>query len=307
MKYLVTGVNGFVGRYFVECLHKHEPEADVLGIDITQGTMVAGISYRQLDLCNSEQVDTLLNEYNPDYIVHLAAMSSVAQSWQEPAKCFLNNTSAFLNLAEAVRLHGLNCRILSVGSSEEYGIYNEPMQEIFNLHPKSPYSVARLSQEYLSKLYVDRFGTDIVMTRSFNHIGPRQSDRFVIPSFIKQLVAISQGAENKMLVGNIDVIRDFTDVRDVVEAYYLIIKQGKMREVYNVCSGQGRKLREIIETTAELLNIKPNITVDESRVRPNDMLRVVGDNTKLKTQLGWKQKYSLAETLRDIIDYWKHN
>lgn len=307
MKYLVTGVNGFVGRYFVECLHKHEPEADVLGIDITQGTMVADISYRQLDLCNSEQVDTLLNEYNPDYIVHLAAMSSVAQSWQEPAKCFLNNTSAFLNLAEAVRLYGLNCRILSVGSSEEYGIYNEPMQEIFNLHPKSPYSVARLSQEYLSKLYVDRFGTDIVMTRSFNHIGPRQSDRFVIPSFIKQLVAISQGAENKMLVGNIDVIRDFTDVRDVVEAYYLIIKQGKMREVYNVCSGQGRKLREIIETTAELLNIKPNITVDESRVRPNDMLRVVGDNTKLKTQLGWKQKYSLAETLQDIIDYWKHN
>ena len=306
-KYLITGVNGFVGRYFVECLLKHEPDADILGVDIAESTSIEGIRYQKLDLCDVPKVDDLLERENPDYIVHLAAMSSVAQSWQEPAKCFLNNTSAFLNLAENVRLKALKTRILSVGSSEEYGIYNEPMQEIFNLHPKSPYSVARLSQEYLSKLYVDRFGTDIVMTRSFNHIGPRQSDRFVIPSFIKQLVAISQGAENKMLVGNIEVIRDFTDVRDVVEAYYLILQKGKMREVYNVCSGQGRKLREIIETTAKLLNIEPNIVVDEARVRPNDMPRVVGDNTKLKTRLGWQQKYSLTQTLQDIIEYWKNN
>lgn len=306
-KYLITGVNGFVGKYFVECLQSHEPSADILGIDITDNTSINNIKYQKLDLCNTSEVDELINKYVPDYIVHLAAMSSVAQSWQEPAKCFLNNTSAFLNIAETVRLQGLNTRILSVGSSEEYGIYNEPMQEIFNLHPKSPYSVARLSQEYLSKLYVDRFGTDIVMTRSFNHIGPRQSDRFVIASFIKQLVAISRGAENKMMVGNLDVIRDFTDVRDVVEAYYLILQKGQMRDVYNVCSGQGFKLRELLETAARLLNIKPNIIIDEARVRPNDMLRVVGDNTKLKTQLGWQQKYTLAETLQDIIDYWKEN
>ena len=306
-KYLITGVNGFVGRYFVECLRKYEPESNVLGVDIGDIANVADIEYKKIDLRDGEAVSKMIAEYKPDYIVHLAAMSSVAQSWQEPATCFLNNTSAFLNIAEAVRLQALNSRILSVGSSEEYGIYNEPMQEIFNLHPKSPYSVARLSQEYLSKLYVDRFGTDIVMTRSFNHIGPRQSDRFVIPSFIKQLVAISRGAENKMLVGNIEVIRDFLDVRDVVEAYYLILQKGKMREVYNVCSGQGRKLREIITTTADLLGIEPNVIIDEARVRPNDMLRVVGDNTKLKTQLGWKQKYTLEETLQDIIDYWKQN
>ena len=306
-KYLITGVCGFVGRYFVECLRSHEPEAEIVGIDIVEKTQIQNICYYQLNLTDKKAVHQILVQEKPDYIVHLAAMSSVAQSWQEPAACFLNNTTAFLNLAETVRLCSLNSRILSVGSSEEYGIYNEPMQEIFNLHPKSPYSVARLSQEYLSKLYVDRFGTDIVMTRSFNHIGPRQSDRFVIPSFIKQLVAISQGSGNKMMVGNIEVIRDFLDVRDVVEAYYLILKQGKMREVYNVCSGQGRKLREIIELASDLLNIKPEIVIDETRIRPNDVPQVIGDNTKLKVQLGWQQKYTLNNTLQDMIAYWKNN
>lgn len=304
-KYLVTGVNGFVGQYFVSCLREHENDADILGVDITDTSNIEKIKYKKANLCDKETVFEILSEYKPDYIVHLAAMSSVAQSWQEPADCFLNNTSAFLHIAEAVRIHSLNCRILSVGSSEEYGVYNKPMQEDFNLHPKSPYSVARVSQEYLSKLYVDRFGIDIVMTRSFNHIGPRQNERFVIPSFIKQLVEISQGAENKMMVGNIDVIRDFLDVRDVVEAYSLILQKGKIREVYNVCSGQGYKLREIIEETAKILNIEPQIVVDESRIRPNDMARVIGDNTKLKTQLGWEQKFTLQDTLSDIIEYWK--
>ena len=209
---------------------------------------------------------------------------------------------AFLNLADAVRDLGLPCRILSVGSSEEYGRYDEPVQEDFALHPKSPYSVARLSQEYLSKLYVDHYGTDIVMTRSFNHIGPGQSTRFVIPSFIEQLVAISKGnQENKMMVGNIDVIRDFLDVRDVVEAYYKIIKNGKTREVYNVCSGVGTKLRDIIETTAKQLNIIPNIEIDPERVRTNDTPVVIGNNDKLKTKLNWEQQYSLQQTIQDII------
>ena len=172
------------------------------------------------------------------------------------------------------------------------------------MHPKSPYSVARLSQEYMSKLYVDRFGLDIVMTRSFNHIGPRQSTRFVIPSFIEQLVNIASGKiENKMMVGNIDVIRDFTDVRDVVDAYWRIIKKAKNREIYNVCSGRGVKLRDIIDMTANHLNIKPNICVDPARVRANDVLRVIGDNTKLKTELGWQPKYKLEETIADMVNY----
>ena len=142
------------------------------------------------------------------------------------------------------------------------------------------------------------------MTRSFNHIGPRQSTRFVIPSFVEQLVNIASGkTENKMMVGNIDVIRDFTDVRDVVDAYYRIIKNAPNRSVYNVCSGCGVKLRDIIDTTATHLGIKPNICVDPSRVRANEIPSVIGDNSKLKKELGWNQKYSLNQTLVDMINH----
>lgn len=302
-KYLITGVMGFVGRYFVDYLAQNEPDAIVYGVDIPEQCNI-NIKYEALNLMDGAKVQDIVKKIKPDYIVHLAAMSSVAQSWAEPANCFVNNMSAFLNLADAVHSNNLKTRILSVGSSEEYGIYDEPMKENFVLHPKSPYSVARLSQEYMSKLYVDRFDMDIVMTRSFNHIGPRQSTKFVIPSFIEQLVNIASGkSENKMLVGNIDVVRDFTDVRDVVDAYYRIITKAPNRSVYNVCSGRGVKLRDIIDTTANRLGIKPNIVIDPSRVRANEIPSVIGDNTKLKTELGWEPKYTLNQTIADIIDY----
>ena len=170
------------------------------------------------------------------------------------------------------------------------------------MHPKSPYSVARLSQEYLSKLYVDRFGLNIVMTRSFNHIGPGQSTQFVVPSFIDQLVKIAnKKIENKMMVGNIDVARDFTDVRDVVDAYHKILIFAPNRQVYNVCSGKAVKLSDIIDSTSKQLGIKPNIVVDPARIRTNDTKVVVGDNTKIKQELGWKPKYTLQQTIADII------
>ena len=302
-KYLITGVMGFVGRYFVEYLNQYDSNANICGVDMAPSCDM-DIEYKSLNLMDSAQIDKVIKTIKPDYIVHLAAMSSVAQSWNEPANCFTNNMSAFLNIANSVRNNNLGARILSVGSSEEYGIYDEPIKETFILHPKSPYSVARLSQEYMSKLYVDRFCMDIVMTRSFNHIGPRQSTRFVIPSFVEQLVNIASGKiENKMMVGNIDVIRDFTDVRDVVDAYYRIIKNAPNRSVYNVCSGEGVKLRDIIDTTANNLGIKPNICVDPSRVRANEIPSVIGDNTKLKQELGWNRKYSLSQTIADMINH----
>lgn len=301
-KYLVTGVNGFVGKYLVDYVFSVESDVNILGLGLEEKTELKDIQYKSINLCDKENVCNEVAKYKPDYIVHLAAVSSVAKSWEDPAGCFLNNNAAFLNLADAVKQNKLSTRILSVGSSEEYGFYDVPMKEDFVLHPKSPYSVARLSQEYLSKLYVDRFGLDIVMTRSFNHIGPGQSTQFVIPSFIEQLVKIANGTiKNKMLVGNIDVARDFTDVRDVVDAYYKILTRAPNRQVYNVCSGTAVKLRDIIDNTSKQLGIKPNIVIDSTRVRTNDVKLVVGDNTKIKKELGWKPKYTLQQTIADII------
>ena len=157
--------------------------------------------------------------------------------------------------------------------------------------------------EFIINQYVDKFGLDIVMTRSFNHIGPRQSSKFVVSSFVEQLVNIADGkSENKMMVGNIDVVRDFTDVRDVVDAYYSIVTKSPNRETYNVCSGKGTVLREV-NIISKQLNITPKIIVDESRLRSNEIMSVVGDNTKIKTKLGWKPKYDLEKTIADMISY----
>ena len=170
------------------------------------------------------------------------------------------------------------------------------------LNPQNPYAVAKASQEMLCKLYATGMGVDVVMTRSFNHIGPRQSERFVIPTFMRQLVNISQGAENKMLVGNIEVARDFLDVRDVVDAYYKILHKGKSGEVYNVCSGKAYQLKEIIALAEDILDIKANIDVDQARLRPNDVLLIQGNNSKLKNELGWQPKYEIKQTIADILE-----
>ena len=307
-KYLITGVCGFVAEYMVACLKAHEPDCDILGLARKDAPPQLDIHYQKVDLTNKEKVLNVISDYQPDYIIHLAAISSVAQSWQTPDVSFLNNTAGFLNLAEAIRSTGIKARILTVGSSEEYGNYQLAVNEDFNLHPKSPYSVAKVAQEYLSKLYIDRFDLDIVMTRSFNHIGPKQNIKFAIPSFINQLVLISEGkSENILKVGNIEVVRDFMDVRDTVEAYYKILHKGEKRAVYNVCSGVGIKLRDIIETAAQELKISPEIIVDKTRIRANEIPYIVGNNSRLKTELGWKPIFTLKDTISDIIEYIKSN
>lgn len=307
-KYLITGVNGFVGRYFVEYLQQVEPDAAVFGVDIAEQCDMP-ITYCKLNLNDGQETSTAIKKWRPDYIVHLASISSVGQSWENPAECFQNNTNIMLNLLGAVLEHGLKTRLLSVGSSEEYGAYSAmemPLREDFKLKPQNPYAVAKVSQEMLCGVYAS-LGVDVLMTRSFNHIGPRQSDRFVVPSFIKQLVSISRGEQSTMMVGNIDVARDFTDVRDVVSAYYAILYKGRTGEVYNVCSGASHKLSEIIQLTERILGIQADVRVDESRLRPNDVMLICGDNAKLKTELAWSQKYGFEQTIENIVRYWQEN
>lgn len=174
-KYLITGVQGFVGRYFVEYLLSHEPEAKIFGVDIAQ-TCDMPIAYHSVDLNNAIQTEQIIQSTIPDYILHLASISSVGQSWQNPALCFKNNTDIMLNILEAVRKQNLKTRILSIGSSEEYGEYASqemPLKETYKLNPLNPYAVAKVSQEMLCKVYTV-LDVDVVMTRSFNHIGPRQ-------------------------------------------------------------------------------------------------------------------------------------
>jgi GDP-4-dehydro-6-deoxy-D-mannose reductase len=315
-KYLITGFSGFVGQHFIEHLENCEQPCLIKGLDIHEPYFDFNhyknvkIGFETIDLLSKDRVEYIIHEFQPDYILHLASFSSVAFSWKEPIVSFQNNTNIYLNLLEAVRKSNLQARILSVGSSEEYGNVNEkylPLTEDMPLKPVSPYAVSRVSQELLSQIYVTGYGLDIIMTRSFNHIGPYQKDIFVIPSFVRQLVKLKkEGIENKELItGDISIIRDFTDVRDVVSAYYQLLMQGKKGEIYNVCSGKGWTLKEVIDVVSEMLDVEVRIRPDTTLFRPDDNKIVIGSNEKLKKTINWEAKYSLKQSLHDMIEDWE--
>jgi GDP-4-dehydro-6-deoxy-D-mannose reductase len=296
----------------IDYLKEYCPRARILALDITDRPPLSGgdgLTYKRLDLSDQEAILQALEAFRPDYIVHLASISSVSASWKNPKESFINNTNIFMNLLEDVHQLGLRSRILSVGSSEEYGNYpasEMPLTENHPLRPGSPYAVARVSQELLSRLYADGFGLDIVMTRSFNHIGPRQNVIFVIPSFIQQLLDIAENHKaHKMRVGNVDISRDFLDVRDVADAYYKILRHGQSGEIYNVCGGAGVKLRDVIALIAEKLNMEVELQIDPELIRPADNMVVIGDNSKLRRELNWEKRYELEATIDDMIRFKK--
>jgi GDP-4-dehydro-6-deoxy-D-mannose reductase len=313
-KYMVTGFSGFVSKHFLDYLNSREVPCTVAGIDINtpefdyKNYAHVKCSFHAINLLNREQVNAFIQEYRPDYILHLASYSSVAYSWQHPVESFTNNTNIFLNLLEQVRNMNLDCRILSVGSSEEYGNVSEadiPLQETQPLKPISPYAVARVSQEMLSAVYAQGFGLDVILTRSFNHIGPGQKDIFVISSFVKRMLEIKRSNLPAQLhTGDLTIVRDFLDVRDVVRAYYMLLKNGDKGEIYNICSGKGIALEQIINKLSDMISLQVVTVQDPALVRPNDNRIIVGDNSKLKARIAWETEYSLDRSLQDIIDYW---
>ncbi len=310
---LITGISGFVGRHFLKFLSEQREECKVCGIDIRipsydveEYKKKLGLKIEVVDLLNISAVREIIEAFQPNYILHLASFSSVAYSWKHPADSFVNNTNIFLNLVTAVRETCPDCRILSIGSSEEYGNVTEddiPLRENMSTAPVSPYAVARVSQEMLSRLYVLHYGMDIVMTRSFNHIGPWQDERFVIPSFIMRSLELKKKglSEGTIETGDVSIIRDFVDVRDVVRAYWLLLKKGKRGELYNVCSGNGHKLSDLIDMIGDILDIRIHTKTNPDFIRPGDNQIVIGDHSKMSVGLNWKPDYDLKKTLCDMI------
>lgn len=315
-KFLITGFSGFVSQHFLNYLEVNCISAQIIGLDIHSPDFDfkkfknIKCDFQKTDLLNKTQVEAVVNTFKPDYVLHLASYSSVAFSWTNPVESFANNTNIFLNLIETIRLSGIKCRILSIGSSEEYGNVSAtdlPLKEDHNLKPISPYAVARVSQEMLSKIYVDSFGMDIILTRSFNHIGTHQKDIFVVSSFAKKLVELKKAIDSvkELSTGDTLIIRDFVDVRDVVNAYYLLFKKGKKGEIYNVCTGKGTSLNEIIQLMASILDLDVTHHINQQLVRPNDNKIIIGSNQKIKHDTGWNISFSLEQSIKDILVYYE--
>ncbi len=314
---LITGISGFVGGHFTRLLMNKQPGYVIHGVsrskpawDFIQNrdAVLDAVTFHQCDLLDSKKINEIIGEIQPDYILHLASFSSVAQSWKEPLASFLNNTNAFLNIAEAVRIQGGKTKILSVGSSEEYGIVKEsdlPLTEKKHVAPENPYAVARVSEEHLAQIYAKGFHLNICCTRSFNHIGPGQSDQFVVSSLARQFAEIALHHKKPVIkIGAGSIIRDFIDIKDVIRAYDAILEKGESGEVYNVCSGRGYSILDIVNVLSDLTRIPVVVEQNQTLLRPIDNPVLIGSYDKLKGATGWKPECSLEKSLEKIHTYW---
>jgi GDP-4-dehydro-6-deoxy-D-mannose reductase len=302
MKALITGIDGFVAPHLNSLLKNK-------GIETVTTYNSAETAPREsihMDITNETEVTEVIKTTSPDMIFHLAGFSSVAKSFENPALCMKINVDGTKNILDAVRLLGLKTKILVVGSAEVYGKpVLVPITENHPLSANTPYGESRIKQEALCDEYVTKYDLFVVVSRGFNHTGPGQIDTFAIPSFAKQITLIEQGKQTELKVGNLNAIRDFSDVRDVVNAYYLILKKGKKGEKYNVCSGNQQSMKNILNVLINKAKKKIMVTEDSNRMRPSDIPILVGDNTKLRETTGWKPQIKLEQTMSDVLEFWR--
>ena len=304
-KVLVTGAAGFVGRHLVSRL-LDEDEYTIIGTYRNCRPALEKITWYDTDLTDSSSTFSLINHERPDVIIHLAAVSSVAQSWLHPSKVILSNAQMTLNILEAVRCSKLNARTLIIGSSEEYGNVSSmdlPIKENHELSPINPYGVSKMNQYHIARLYWNAYNLDILFTRSFNHTGPGQNVNFVVPQLCRNALKFANGMIDTVLAGNLEIRRDITDVRDMVEAYVDLVDRGRSGEVYNVGSGRSIQLKEILKIIENRLNTKIRYEQDKSKYRKNDVTDIYADITKIRTDIGWIPRLSFRKTIEDILDH----
>jgi GDP-4-dehydro-6-deoxy-D-mannose reductase len=313
VKLLVTGVAGFVGSHFVEFLRAEEPEVELFGLVKPRAAAPAeppaGISALEADLDDAASVEAALDAVRPDRVLHLAGQSSVQHSWMDPGGTLRTNVLGVAHLLHGLARRGSPARILVVGSAEEYGRVEAadlPIREEQPLRPLSPYAVSKAAQGLLAREYGRASGLSVILTRTFPHTGPRRGETFAESSFARQIAEIEAGRREPVLdVGNLDAVRDIADVRDVVRAYWLLLERGEPGGVYNVCSGKGVRLRDLLQRLVELAGVAVEVRVDPQRLRPLDVPALVGDPTRLRRATGWEPRRGLDETLRDLLDDWR--
>jgi GDP-4-dehydro-6-deoxy-D-mannose reductase len=317
MNILITGITGFAGSHLADYILAHHPGVRVHGIVRWRSRMdniahLVGsprIHLHEADLKDIVSLKKALAEAKPDRIFHLAAQSFVPASWRLPAETFMINAVGEINLFEAVLSLGLDPRIQVAGSSEEYGHVNPdevPMKETNPLRPLSPYAVSKVAQDLLAYQYWKSYGLKTVRTRGFNHTGPRRGEVFVTSNFAKQLAEVEKGRREPVIsVGNLEAKRDFSDVRDIVRAYWLALEKGEPGEVYNIGSGKAMAMREMLDLLLALSQVKVEVRVDPERLRPSDVPILLADPSKFRALTGWEPTIPLQTTFADLLEYWR--
>jgi GDP-4-dehydro-6-deoxy-D-mannose reductase len=313
-KALITGITGFVGSHLAELLLARGLEVHGIkrwrsrtdNIDHIRDRLVLHDADMR-DMCS---LATTLDESRPDYIFHLASQSFVPMSWKAPADTMETNITGTVHLFEAVRKSGCDPRIQVAGSSEEYGLVRPdevPITEKNPLRPLSPYGVSKVATDLLGFQYFRSYGLKTVITRAFNHTGPRRGEVFVTSNFAKQIAEIEKGTRVPVIsVGNLEAQRDFTDVRDVVRAYWLALQKCTPGETYNICSEKTRKIQEVLDLLLSLSKKKDiKVRRDPARMRPSDVEILLGDCSKFKSATGWKPQIPFRKTMGDLLDYWR--
>lgn len=302
MKALITGSQGFVGRYLRQELEQNG--YDVTGLDIQAGEKTV-----QADLLDAEQIKTVVARCEPDIVIHLAGQANVAQSWKIPQRTMEINLVGAINLMEAVRAYNPAVRMVLVGSSDQYGNLGEMgklASESLVMKPQTPYAVSKLAQEEMAGIYVRAYGMNICMTRSFNHGGAGQREGFLIPDFAAGIARVEKGLTDKLMVGDLSAKRDFTHVRDVVRAYRLIAEKGHPGEVYNVGSGIAHSVQEILDGICAMANCEIPVEQDPSKMRPSDIPVICCDHKKLTEHTGWEPLYNLDKILQETLEEWRN-
>lgn len=310
---LITGITGFAGSHLAELLLTQGFEVHGIKRPRSRTENIAHIEkdlvLREADIRDSSSMGRTIREISPRYIFHLAAQTYVPLSWEAPEETLTTNLMGTLNVLEAVREGKLDTVIQVAGSSEEYGKVlpeETPITEDNDLRPMSQYGVSKVAADMLARQYHMSFGLQTVVTRAFNHTGPRRGDVFATSNFAKQIVEIERGKKDPIIrVGNLEAIRDFTDARDTVKGYLLAVEKCKYGDVYNICSGNGVRIGDMLNTLLNLSDVEIKVQQEESRMRPSDVPLLYGDYTKFKEKTGWQPIIPFVSTMRDLLDYWR--
>ena len=310
-KVLITGADGFVGRHLASFLADKEG-AEVLGLDLDQPKFVQPwdrCDYGLCDVQDRDKVFSYIEGFSPDYVFHMAAQSSVRYSWEEPQLTYDIALKGQANVLDALRAVELDAVVHIACSAEEYGRVKEedlPIKEDHPLRPASPYALSKVMQDYHAVFCHQAYGTRVIRTRAFNMTGPGQAPQFVVSDFARQIAEIEAGEREAVIrVGNLEARRDFADVRDLVGAYWLLVRNGVPGEVYNVCSGCDHSIREILDMLLTFSKVPIRVEVDPTRMRKADIPVLRGDNSKMTEVVDWAPVCALGKTLEDVLDWWR--